>query len=150
MKTSTGDEPSASIVGALETVVTSPEPNPQCTLQPSPQRESATHFPLASAGEIIFAIDIAGLVGEGRQQGEPLGAVPEVPPPSTTPPRDESSAGGSAGEPIRIEEEPASTGVGHPTSATKVAGKGEATSQELNTGKPHALALAILSLFLSS
>ena len=124
-----GDEPSASTVGAPETVVISLEPSPQRSLEPSPQHESTTHFPLASVGEIIFAIDITGLVGEGRQQEEPLEAIPEVPPPSTTPPRDEPSAGGSTGEPIRIEEEPASTGVGHPTSATNVARKGEATSQ---------------------
>ena len=103
-----------------------------------------------SVGEIIFAIDIAGLVGEGRQQGEQLEVVPEVPPPSTMPPRDESSAGGSIGEPIHIEEELASTGAGHPTSATNVAGKGEATSQQPDAGNPHALALVILSLILSS
>ena len=149
-KTSMGDEPSASTVGAPETVVISPEPSPQCTLQPSPQHEPTTHFLLASVGENIFTTDITGLVGEERQQGEPLEAVPDVPPPSTTPPRDEPSAGGSGGEPICVEEEPTSIGVGHPTSATDVAGKGEANSQQLDTGKPHALALAILSLFLSS
>ena len=70
-----GDEPSASTVGAPETVVINPEPSPQRSLEPSPQRESTTHFPLASVGEAIFAIDITGLVGEGRQQGEPLEAV---------------------------------------------------------------------------
>ena len=65
-KTSTGDEASASTVGAPETIVISPEPSSQCNLEPSPQRESTTHFPLASIGEIIFTIDITGLVGEGR------------------------------------------------------------------------------------
>ena len=134
-----GDEPTASTLGAPETIIISPEPSPERSLQPNPQREPTTHFPLASVGETIFAIDITGLVGEGQQQGGSLETAPDAPPLSTTLPIDEPSARASTSEPILVEEEPASTGTGTPTSATNVAGKGEATSPQLDTGKSLAL-----------
>ena len=134
-KTSTGDEPSASTTGAPEPTTISPEPNPRRSPRRSPQREFTTHFPLASVRVCIFTADISGLAGEERQQGAPSGAVPDAPPSSTTPPRDGSSARASSSELYRDEEELASAGSGGPTSATGVAGKGEATSQQLDTGK---------------
>jgi hypothetical protein len=135
-KTLASDEPPASTVGVPETIIISPEPSPRRSPQLSPQRESITYFPLASVGVSIFSVDIAGLVEEERQQEEPLMAAPNVPPPSTTPPRDEPSARGSPVEPIHVEEDPAGSGVGGPTSATTVAGKGETIPQQVDTGKP--------------
>jgi hypothetical protein len=138
-KTSTGDELPASTVGALEPIVISPEPSPQRSPHSSPQCESITHFPLASVGVNIFIVDITELVGEERQQGEPSEAVPDVPSPSTTPPEGDSSAKASTGEPVRVEEEPASTGAGSHAPATSVAREGEAIARQLDTGKPFAL-----------
>lgn len=147
-KTSTDDEPPASTASAPEAIIISPEPSPLH----SPQRESITHSPQASVGVCFFITDTTGLVGEEREQGELSETIPDAPPLSTTPPRDGSPARSSTGEPTRAEEKPASagaasTGAGNPTSATGVAGKGEATSQQLNTGK--LLTLKCLLFFLS-
>jgi hypothetical protein len=97
----------------------------------------------------IFVADIVGRAGEEQQYEDPLGATPDLPPPSVTPPRRDSPARVCIDVPI-IEEVPASveaanTGTGGLTPTTNVAGEGETTAPELNTGKP--LAVEFFSLF---
>jgi hypothetical protein len=79
--------------------------------------------------------------------------TPDMPLPSTTPPKGEPSARGSPVEPIHVKEDPASLGASGPSPASTLAGEGEPTPQQTDTGKPLApkktcfLCIAISSFF---
>jgi hypothetical protein len=77
---------------------------------------------------LLLPLTSFGFAGEGWKQGKLSGDTHVVPPTSASPARDYTD------EPILEEEGPTTMGTGIPPPATKVAGKGKATSQELGAG----------------
>lgn len=116
--------------------------------QPSPRREAATQYPLASSSADAPISEPDKEMGEERQEEERPEANPALTPPSTIVPKSSSPARASADDLVRTTDAPASEAAGNQATTTEVVGEENISSQQTPTGNPLAFqALPILTNF---